>query len=77
MRNWVEIDDDVHGTYKTNTYIKYKTTMLDTSLCNCSDAYILIKITFTVFSESVSTASRQMKEISKQYLKIAHQLLIP
>ena len=51
--------------------------MLDTSLCNCSDAYILIKITFTVFSESVSTASRQMKEISKQYLKIAHQLLIP
>ena len=31
-KNWVELNDDSHGTYNTNNQIKFKTTMLKSSL---------------------------------------------
>ena len=31
-KNWVEINDDSHGTYNTNSQIKFKTSMLRSSL---------------------------------------------
>ena len=40
-KKWVEINDDAHGTYNTNSQIKFKSSMLKSSLCNYSDAYIL------------------------------------
>ena len=42
-RNWVEINDESRGAYKVNSQIKFKTTMLKSSLCYYSDAYILFK----------------------------------
>ena len=33
-KNWVEINDDSSETYKTNSQIKFKTMMLESSLCN-------------------------------------------
>ena len=39
----VEINDDSRGTRGTNSQIKFKTTMLKFSLCDCSDPYILVK----------------------------------
>ena len=44
-KNWVEIIDDSGGMYNTNSQIKFKTSMLKTSLCDCSDAYILVRKT--------------------------------
>ena len=35
-KNWVEINDS-SGTYKTNSHIKFKTKMLKSSLCDCSN----------------------------------------
>ena len=26
-KNWIEINDDSHGTYNTNSYIRFKTSM--------------------------------------------------
>ena len=49
-RNWIEINDESRGTYNVNSQIKFKTTMLKSSLCDYSDAYILVKGTFTVNS---------------------------
>ena len=46
--NWVEINDESRGTYNVNSQIKFKTTMLKSSLCDYSDAYILVKGTITV-----------------------------
>ena len=46
-KNWVEINDDPRGTYNTNSQIKFKTTVLKTSLWDYSDAYILVKGTIT------------------------------
>ena len=40
---WVEINDDVRGVYSPNKQITFKTSMLRSSLCNYSDAYILAK----------------------------------
>ena len=42
-RNWVEINDESRGAYNVNSQIKFKTTMLKSSLCDYSDAYILVK----------------------------------
>ena len=42
-RHWVEINDDVMGAYSANKQITFKTAMLRCSLCDYSDAYILVK----------------------------------
>ena len=47
-RNWVEINDEARGTYSHNKQIKFKTSMLRSSLCDYSDAYILVKGNITV-----------------------------
>ena len=47
-RNWVEINDEARGTYSPNKQIKFKTAMLRSSLCDYSDAYILVKGNITV-----------------------------
>ena len=41
-KNCVQINDDAYGTYNINSQIKFKTTVLRTSLCDYSDAYILV-----------------------------------
>ena len=47
-KNWVEINDESRGTYNVNSQIKFKTTMLKSSLCDYSDAYIIVIGTITV-----------------------------
>ena len=42
-KNWVEINDESRGTYSVNRQIKFKASMLRSSLCDYSDAYILAK----------------------------------
>ena len=36
------------GMYNTNCQIKFKTLMFGSSLCDCSDAYILVKGTISI-----------------------------
>ena len=47
-KNWVKINDESRGTYNVNSQIKFKTTMLKSSLCGYSVAYILVKGTITI-----------------------------
>ena len=47
-RNWVEINDEARSTYSPNKQIKFKTSMLRSSLCDYSDTYILAKGNITV-----------------------------
>ena len=42
-KNWVETNDKSRGTYNVYSQIKFKTTRLKSSLCDYSDAYILVK----------------------------------
>ena len=44
----VKINDDARGTYSHNRQIKFKTTMLRSSLCDYSDVYIFVSGTTIV-----------------------------
>ena len=56
-RNWVEINYESRGVYNFNSQIKFKTTMLKSSLCDCSDAYILVKGTISVNKTAAAGAA--------------------
>ena len=56
-RNWVEINDEARGTYSPNKQIKFKTSMLRSSLCDYSDAYILVKVNTTVNNTADAAAA--------------------
>ena len=56
-RNWVEIDDESRVAYNVNSQIKFKTTMLKSSLCDYSDAYILVKGIITVNNTAAQGAA--------------------
>ena len=52
----VEINDESRGIQNVNRHIKFKTTMLKSSLCDYSGAYILVKGTITVNSTAAADA---------------------
>ena len=51
-KNWVKINDDAHGTNSTNSQIKFETSVLMSSLCCYSDAYILLSGTIRIPNSS-------------------------
>ena len=55
-KNWVKVNDESRGTYNVNCQIKFKTTMLKSSLCDYSDAYILVKGTITANNTAAAGA---------------------
>ena len=56
-KKYVEINDGSRGAYNTNSQIKFKTTMLKSSLCDYSDAYVLVKRTITVSNTAASDSN--------------------
>ena len=56
-RIWIEINDESRGAYNVNSQITFKTTMLKPSLCDYSDAYILVKGTITVNNTAAQGAA--------------------
>ena len=64
-RNWVEINDESRGTYNVNSQIMFKTTMLKSSLCDCSDAHILVKGKIAITGRGAGALDRQAYERDK------------
>ena len=64
-KNWVEINDESRGVYNVNSQIKFKTTMLKSSLCDYSDAYILVKGTIAINGRGATAAAREANERDK------------
>ena len=56
-RNWVEINDDVRCIYTPNKQVRFKTSMLRSSLCDYIDAYILVKENITVNNTAANGAA--------------------
>ena len=56
-KNWFEIKDESREAYNVNSQIKFKTTMLKSSLCDYSDAYILVKGTLSVNNTAAADAA--------------------
>ena len=47
-KNWVQINNESRGACSENSQVKFKKTMLKSSLCDYCDAYILVKGAITV-----------------------------
>ena len=56
-RNCVEINDDIRGAYFPNKQIRFKTSMLSSSLCDYSDAYKLAKRNISVNNTAAEGAA--------------------
>ena len=56
-RNCVEINDDTRGAYSPKKQIRFQTAMLRSSLCDQSDAYILVKGNITVNNTAADGAA--------------------
>ena len=63
---WVEVNDDSCGTYNTSSQIKFKTSMLKSSLCDYSDACILAKWRITFVRAGSTVAVRQADRSDKK-----------
>ena len=61
-RNLVEINDESRGAYNVNSQIKFKTTMLKSSLCDYSDAYIFVKGTISVNNTADGAAANNINK---------------
>ena len=59
------LDNTPRGTYNTNSPIKFKTLMLRSSLCDYSDAYILVSGTKTITGAGNDDGTRQLDESNK------------
>ena len=50
-KKWIEVHDqsgNAEDRYKPSKQIRFKTSMLRSDLCDCSDAYIFVKGTITL-----------------------------
>ena len=62
-KNWVQINGDALETYNTNSQIKFKTSMLKSSLCDYSDAYILVSGTIEIPKTEAASAKKNRKNM--------------
>ena len=67
-KNWVEINDETRGAYNVYSQIKFKTTMLKSSLCDYSDAYILVKGTISVNNTAAAAAAAAVNNDDKKVI---------
>ena len=76
-KKWYIIDSESNGNYSHHNPIKFLTKSIESSLCDYSDAYILvtanISITRTIAVPAGSPAGTQLHKL---YLKIVHHLKI-
>ena len=64
-KRWVEINDESRGTYNTNSQIKFATSMLRSSLCNYSNAYILVSGAITVAELAAGRGNNNIQVVFK------------
>ena len=69
------MNNDVRVACNTNKQMKFKTTMLKTSLCDYSDVYILVNGIITAVEQGVEDAAAIAAKRNKQHLNIMHYLL--
>ena len=68
IKNWVEVNDKSRGTYNVNSQIKFKTTMLKSSLRDYSDAYVEVKGTITVNNTAAAPAPAAADNTNKKVI---------
>ena len=67
-KNWIEINDDSRGTYNTNSQFKFKSLILKTSLCECSNKYILVKVLISVVGVGAKSVAKKTYRKNKDII---------
>ena len=62
IKNWIEINNESRGVCNTNSEIRFKTAILKSSLCDYSDAYILVKQRIAITGAGDHAAAKQADE---------------
>ena len=62
-KNWVKINDESQGIYNKDNQLGFKTSILRSSLCNYSNAYILVKTTITVAEVAAAAPNNANKKV--------------
>ena len=64
-KNWVGINDDSSARHNTGSQTRFKTSILRSSLCYYSDAYIFAKGTIIITNTGTQTAQNNKQKIFK------------
>ena len=67
-KKWIEINDDSRGTCNTNSQIKFKTSMLRSTLCINRDTYILVSGTITITGAGSNDAATRLDKRNKEVI---------
>ena len=70
-KNWVEINDESGGTCNTNSQIRFRTSMLRSSLYDYSDEYIFVKGTIKVVNTAAAGAAANNLDKKVMFKKCA------
>ena len=62
------MNDDSRGTHNTNSQITFKTSMLKSSLCDYTDAYILVNGTITITGAGADDAAKQLDQKNQEVI---------
>ena len=73
-KNLVEINNESCGTYNTTSQIRFKNSMLTSSLYDYSDAYILAKENITIANTAAAGEAANIGD-KKEYFRIVLHLL--
>ena len=65
-RNWAEINDEARSTYSPNKQVKFKTSILTSSLCDYGDAYVLVKGNITVNNTNTNNNAGAVNNTNKK-----------
>ena len=74
-KNWIKINYESRTKYNVNSQIKFKTTILKSSLCDYSDAYILVKGTITVNNTAAADANANNTNKRVIFKTVLHLLI--
>ena len=64
-RNCVEINDKSQGTYNASNQIEFKTSIISSSFCDYSNAYIVVSGTMTIKGEGADDNPKWLDEGNK------------
>ena len=67
-KNWIEINDKSRKVYNVHSDIRFKTTLLKSSLCDYSDPYILVKGDITITGDGADDAAKRADERDKEVI---------
>ena len=72
----VEENDDPCRTYNTCKQIKFKTAMLNSSLCGYRDSYTLVRRTITITGAGADELTQKADERNKEFIYKLHLLIV-